>query len=164
MRRTTVVKVLAVVGAGLACGPATPTMTEPTPVKSTPLEGKIDGKPWKALSATASLRKAFSDDAGERWVDISSKQLDCGSFGGSPEIITVVPWQTGAVYNFGLQQNLTFVIRRDAGVTDNDVSTLGRLEVISAPPPDAGNATLRIRAVFKAEHEVEGEISVQVCD
>lgn len=146
-----------------ACGaPPTPEPVPPTPVASTPLTGKIDGVAWTPRSAVASARRAFSDDGGERWIDLGVGTFDCSNFIPEAELIGTVPWTVGA-YDFSLRQNVTFVVEED-GKTVNKVATNGRIELLSAPGPDAGVATLRIRARFDADNEIEGEVSLTVCD
>ncbi|MEW5741075.1 MAG: hypothetical protein AB1938_19290 [Myxococcota bacterium] len=141
----------------LSCGGGGGPSTDPIP--ATPLAGTFDGKPWTAAKGTASTR-AFNEP-GERWIDIASTALSCQSFGGEAQIIGTIPWTTGAVEEFGLSKNVTFVVRTDGGI-DNLVATTGRLEVISAP--DAGTGAIRLRAKFGSDFSVEGEVQLDVCD
>jgi hypothetical protein len=139
----------------LACGGG----SSGTPVASTPLAGTFNGQPWTAQKGRAN--PWGFDDGGERWIDIASSALPCGSFGGDPQIIGTIRWQTGAAYDLGLQENLTFVVQ-SGGTPQNYVATTGRVEVISAP--DAGTGTVRLRAKFDEDFDVEGEIQLDVCD
>lgn len=143
------------------CGTAEPMVNEPTPVASTPLSGTVGGAAWAAVSATASARRSFSDDGGERWIDIGSGAFDCSDFVPEAQIIGVFPWKVDA-YALSFNRNLTFVVHEADGGIENLVATNGRVEVISAP--DAGTATLRIRARYDAENEIEGQIDVTICD
>lgn len=144
-----------------ACG--APTAPDPTAVSSSPLAGTVGGQPWRAVGAVASARRAFTDDGGERWIDVSDKVISCAEFLPEAQVIGVVPWQVGA-YALSLRRNLTFVVHQSDGGLDNLVATSGRVEVVTAPGADAGIATLRIRARFDAENTVEGEVTVSVCD
>lgn len=145
-----------------ACGAPTSTPTV-VPVKSTPLAGTIGGAPWTARSAVASARRAFDEDGGRRWIDLGAGSFGCADFVPHAEIIGTVPWEAAA-YELSLRNNLTFVVRQPDGGIDNLVATTGRVELLSAPGPDAGPATLRLRAKFGADNDVEGEIAVTVCD
>jgi hypothetical protein len=140
----------------LSCGGGSPSSS--TPVASTPLAGTVDGKPWTASQGRANPWNF--DDGGERWLDISSAPLSCSQFFADAELIGTVPWHAGEAYDLGLQQNLTFVVKTDAGL-QNYVATNGRVEVISAP--DAGIGTVRIRAKFGSDFSVEGEVKLDVC-
>jgi hypothetical protein len=152
--------------AALSCG-SSPQMMMDVPVKQQPLAGKINGQPWSAVSATASAMKAFT--AGERWIDVYDTQIDCSVFSPNPdsEIIGTVPWQV-TNYNLGfggMSKTLTLVYHDDGGMVINEIITDGRVEVVSAPDPDAGTpALIRIRADQNENFDVEGEIHVQVCD
>lgn len=146
-----------------ACGAPTPMPPAPEPVKTTPLAGTIDGQPWAAVSAIASARRAFDEDGGRRWIDVGAGRFTCADFVPRAELIGTVPWQV-ASYELSLRNNLTFVVRQADGGIDNLVATSGRVELVTAPAPDAGPATLRVRAKFDAENTVEGEIAVVVCD
>ncbi len=140
-----------------SCGP------EETPgIASTPLAGTVSGAPWKALSATASARKAFSDDLSERWIDVGAGTFDCDTFGIEPELIGTIPW-SGTGYGFSLQQNLTIVTRED-GETINRVALRGRVELVTLTEPGGEPSVLRIRAEANDDNVVEGEIQVTVCD
>jgi hypothetical protein len=144
----------------VACGAPPP--SQPTPVKSTPLAGTVDGQPWQAISATASARKAFSD-GGERWIDVSgTDQLNCTSYNQQVQLIGTVPWVTGEAYGLSFTQNLTILTRIPDGGIINNIALSGRVEVVSAP--DAGVGTLRIRASAGSGNSVEGQIDVTVCD
>ncbi len=144
-----------------ACGSMPP--PGPTPVSSTPLAGTWNGVPWRAVSGVASARRAFSDDAGSRWLDVKNGQLTCADFVPAAQIIGIIPWQVGG-YDLSFQHNLTFVVDRPDGGLDNLVATQGRVELVDAPGPDAGPAHLRIRAHFDAQNSIEGEVTVTVCD
>lgn len=135
----------------------------PQPVASTPLTGRVAGVEWTASSAVASARRAFSDDASERWVDLGAGAFDCSDFLPDAELIGTLPWRTGA-YSLGLQRNLTFVVREADGGIRNKVATEGRVEFIEATGPDAGPSIVRIRARFDAENQVEGQVAISVCD
>ncbi|MFZ5438610.1 MAG: hypothetical protein ACOZQL_01310 [Myxococcota bacterium] len=145
-----------------ACG--APAGSSPTlaVVERTPLAGTIDGAPWVARSAVASARRAF-DDGGSRWIDVGAGAFTCADFVPRAELIGTVRW-TPTAYELSLRDNLTFVVERADGGIGNLVATTGRVEVVSAPGPDAGPALLRIRARFDARNEVEGEVAVTVCD
>ena len=157
MRRVLALAVVAV-AAALACGPGG--SSTPTPVASTPLAGTYNGSPWTAQKGRA---KAWPvGDGGERWLDVASAALPCSSFGGDPQLIGTIPWQTGVAVDFGLQENLTFVVDDGSGTPMNYVATNGRLEVISAP--DAGTGVVRIRAKYNDQFSVEGEVQLDVCD
>jgi hypothetical protein len=160
--------VLAVASAGavvaVACGGGSQMMMD-VPVKQQPLAGTVNGLPFTAVSATASGQLAMDTGGapGDKWIDIYDSQVDCSNSFPSytRKLITTVPWKVTS-YNFGFTQNLTFAYQDDAGVSQNEVATLGRAEIISAP--DAGTGTIRIRAEAHANNTVEGEIQVQVCD
>lgn len=141
-----------------ACGgPTTPTST---PVKSTPLAGTVDGQSWTASPGRASPWPF--EDGGLRWIDVSATAITCQDFAPVGQLIGTIPWHAGEAYDLGLQENLTFVVRGDAG-TENKVAFNGRVEVISAP--DAGGVgTVRIRARFSDNFDVEGEVQLNVCD
>ena len=143
------------------CGGAMmePVDAGPVPVATTPLQGTIGGAPWTAVSATAKGSRGFNP--GDKWVDIGSGTFTCDDFVAESDLIVNVPWATEA-YALSLQHNLTFVVHEADGGIQNKVATSGRVEVISAP--DAGTATLRIRARFDAQNSVEGQIDVKVCD
>jgi hypothetical protein len=114
------------------------------------------------VGGVASLKNAFNPDAGRRSLEISNKVIACGDFAAHSQILGLVPWTVGS-YELSLQQNLTFAVDVDGGI-DNLVATNGRVEVLSAPGPDAGVATLRIRATFDSDNSVEGEVAITVCD
>ena len=142
------------------CGPASQTEGD-AGVKSTPLAGTVNGQPWTAASATASAHKAFGD-GGEKWLDVGSTAFTCSTFIPDAQLIGVVPWQVGT-YPLSLSRNLTLVTRStDGGSTMNNVAISGRVEILSAP--DAGVATMRIRATANSQNTVEGQLDVQVCD
>jgi hypothetical protein len=150
---------------GLAgCGPAASTTPPaPVPVKSTPLAGTVNGQPWAPVSATASARKAFSEDGGEKWIDLGATHFTCNDFVPEAEVIGTIPWQTGAAYDLSLSHNLTIITHKpDGGGIVNNIAISGRVEVISAP--DAGVGTIRIRANASSDNAVEGQIDVTVCD
>lgn len=149
--------VVAAVVTALACGGGGPSSS--TPVASTPLAGTFNGQPWTAAKGRA--KPWTFDDAGERWIDIASTPVTCSQFFADSQLIGTIPWQTGATFELGLKDNLTFVMDTDAGI-QNYVATNGRVEVISAP--DAGTGVVRIRAKFGADFSVEGEIQLEVCD
>lgn len=130
---------------------------------STPLAGKVNGASWAAVSAVASARRAFSDDNSERWIDLGAGVFDCAAFIPEAEIIGTLPWKTGE-YALGLQRNLTFVVHETDGGISNNVATNGRVEFIEATGPDAGPSIVRIRARFDADNQVEGQVSITVCD
>lgn len=149
---------LAVLLAG--CGSMTQEVDAgPTPVATTPLQGTVGGASWTAVSATASGSQGFNP--GDKWVDIGAGTFDCTAFVPDSDIIVNVPWVEGA-YALSFSKNLTFVVREADGGIENKVATSGRVEVISAP--DAGTATLRIRAKFDEANSIEGQIDVSVCD
>lgn len=141
----------------VACGGGgTPSST---PVKSTPLAGTYAGQSWTAATGRASPWPF--DDGGERWIDVSANAITCQDFAPEGQLIGTIPWHTGEAYDLGLKQNLTFVVRGDAGI-ENKVAFNGRVEVIAAP--DAGVGTVRIRARFSDGFDVEGEVQLNVCD
>lgn len=141
-----------------ACGGGTPQTS--TPVKATPLAGTYDGQAWTAATGRASAWPF--DDGGLRWIDVSATAITCQDFAPEGQLIGTIPWHDGEAYDLGLQENLTFVVRGDAG-TENKVAFNGRVEVLSAP--DAGGVgTVRIRARFSDNFDVEGEVQLNVCD
>jgi len=150
--------------AALSCG-SSPQMMMDVPVKQQPLTGKINGTTFTAVSATASGQKAIDTGgtAGEKWVDIYDSQIDCSTAFPDPtrKVILTVPWQVTS-YDFGFSHNATLFYLDDAGVSQNIAALVGRAEIITAP--DAGTATIRVRADGNADNTVEGEVQVQVCD
>jgi len=150
---------LTAVLAALACGPSTPTVN---PVKQQVLTGTIGGQPFTFQSGTASGSKVFGNDGGEKWIDVyDAPAIDCSVFspGAQRELLGTIPWQVKD-YDLNLVHNLTLLSMG----SHNDIATSGRVEIVSAPPPDAGPATIRIRAYFDADNTVEGEVQLQVCD
>ncbi len=143
----------------LACGPSTP---QPVPVKQQVLTGNIGGQPFTFKSGTASGSKAFGSDGGQKWIDVyDAPAIDCTVFspGAQREVLGTIPWQVTS-YDLGFSQNLTLLSMG----SHNDVAISGRVEIVSAPPPDAGMATIRIRAYVDADNNVEGEVQLSVCD
>ncbi len=150
-------------GWALACGPSD---SGPTPVKQQPLTGAIAGQAFTAMSATASGSKAFGSDGGEKWIDIYDVPgIDCTVFSPNAqrEVLGTVPWQVTS-YDLDLAHTLTLL----SNGSHNDIATIGRVEIVSAPGPDAGLALIRIRAIAAGDadggNEVEGEVHLQVCD
>jgi hypothetical protein len=143
-----------------ACGPAGTSV--PLAVNASPLAGTVGGRPWRAVGGVAS-KNAFSPDSGTRSVEIGNKVIACNDCGAHAQLLTLVPWTVGT-YDLSLQRNLTFAVDLEDGGIDNLVATQGRVEVATAPGPDAGGASLRIRAAFDADNTVEGEVTITVCD
>ena len=143
-----------------ACGPAGTSI--PLAVNAAPLAGTLGGIPWRAVGGVAS-KSAFSPDSGTRRVEIGNKVIACNDFGAHAQVLTLVPWTVGT-YELSLQRSLTFAVDLEDGGIDNLVATQGRVEVVTAPGPDAGPASLRIRAAFDADNAVEGEATITVCD
>ena len=138
------------------------------PVAATPLTGSIEGKAFDAKSAVA--RKGFDD--GEKSIDIYDTAVTCKDFSPKAErkILISVPWTAGTNRDFkfslggGDSQTATFVIQANESDTPrNIVSTQGRVEIIDAPAEAGAKGKIRLRAVA-SEHNVEGEIEVEVCD
>ena len=147
------------VGLVAGCG-GPPEQQKPTPVKTTPLTGTVDGQAWTPIAATARTQ-SFSDP-GERWIDISATAFTCATFVPEAEIIGTVPWVTGTAYELSLARNLTIITHKPDGGIVNNIATNGRVEIVSAP--DAGVGTIRIRASAGTGNRVEGQIDVSVCD
>jgi len=143
----------------LLAGCGTPPPAASVPVAATPLAGKVAGASWTARGATASAHRAFSDDGGEKWVDISSSTLSCSGFP-EAQVIGTIPWNTPA-YDLSFSHNLTIVVHETDGGIMNYVAINGRVELYDVT--DAG-ARLRVRAIANADNSVEGEIGLTVCD
>jgi hypothetical protein len=152
-------------GWALACGPGDP--PPPVPVKQQPLTGMVGGQPFTARSATAHGSKVFMGDGGQKWIDVYDVPgIDCTVFspGAQREVLATVPWQVTS-YDLGLLHNVTLL----SDGSHNEAVTDGRVEIVSAPAPDAGQqALIRIRAIGTNGPDggsaVEGEVSLDVCD
>ena len=138
------------------------------PVAATPLAGSIEGAAFAAKSAVA--RKGFDD--GEKSIDIYDTEVTCKDFNPKAErkILISVPWTAGTSRDFKFDlggsdsQTATFVIQKNESDTPmNVISTQGRVEIIEAPTEAGAKGKIRLRAVA-SEHNVEGEIDVEVCD
>lgn len=131
-----------------------------SPVAKSALEGTIAGKSFKAASAVA--RAGFDDD-GTRSITIYEDVVTCadGFAGGESErmILTSAAWEDGFASAFSLQQNATLV----PAAGENFVATQGRIEIVSAAA--AGEkGTIRLRAYYDEDNQVEGEIEIEVCE
>ncbi len=138
------------------------------PVAATPLTGSVQGATFAAKSAVA--RKGFDD--GEKSIDIYDTEVSCKDFSPKAErkILITVPWTAGTSRDFKFSfggsdsQTATFVIQKNESDTPlNVISTQGRVEIIEAPTEPGAKGKIRLRAVA-SEHNVEGEIEVEVCD
>lgn len=146
----------------MACSTTADAGDGDAPVAETALTGSIGGTPFKAVSATA--HKGFGDDDSEKRIEVYESEVTCDSgFGGGGgdgrTIIITTKWEDGFEAPLSLNQNVTFYTPPG----DNNVATQGRLEVVKAPASGA-EGTVRLRAFIDDENQVEGEITVQVCD
>jgi hypothetical protein len=135
-----------------------------SPVKDTPLAGKINGIAFTATTALGSHRKAFStEEAPELWVDIYETTVTCAAFPTADrQIIAVVPWSGPTSYDLSLQKNLTLVWK-EGTTPHNQIVTDGRIE-LSATPAAPATTPLLLRASSGPDNTVEGRIDLQICD
>lgn len=127
------------------------------PVAKTALAGSIAGKSFKAISGTADVG---SD--GEASIAIYEEEVDCGSFGGKDTermILTAASWKDGYETGFSLSTQ-TATLSPAKG--ENLVAVTGRIEVIKAGEGEKG--TIRLRAYYDDDNQVEGEIDLKVCE
>ena len=144
----------------VACGTGTPDAGDSdSPVATSALTGSIGGTSFKAVSATA--HKGFDGDDKKR-IEVYDTEVECSAFGGGSEgrsIIIEAPWKDGFESGLGLDQNATFYTPPG----DNNVATQGRVEIVKAAAVGE-DATVRLRAYIDEDNQVEGEITVHVCD
>lgn len=132
-----------------------------SPVAESALTGSIGGTSFKAVSATA--HKGFGDDDGERRIEVYDTEVTCDAFGGGGgegrSIIITTKWEDGFEAALSLKQNVTFYTPPG----ENNVATQGRLEVVKAGA-SGEEGTVRLRAFIDDDNQVEGQVTVQVCD
>ena len=138
-----------------------------SPVASTPLTGVIQGRTFTPVGAVAVV-DTFSD-AGMRFLSVYEVAANCSNTNpqiqqGQGAILGYIAWKTGLTYNLDFTHSITLVYPDDAGTPQNDIAISGRVEEIDAPPDAGAMGTLRIRANFDAQNNVEGQVSVMACD
>lgn len=128
-------------------------------VKTQPLSGTVNGKPFTAKVAIA--RPGFS--SGEKQIDIYSVDATCDmqpqlAAGDHEILVTVKDWTEGASYQLDFSHSLTFV----EAPAQNFITFTGRVEILKAGS-DTEPGMLAVRADDQEKGSVEGQIKVVNC-
>jgi hypothetical protein len=140
-------------------GDGMPASDPGTPVKSQPLAGTINGKPFTGAVALAHPGSSGS----KKSVEVYGADATCDkpaplATGDHKILVSVDGWTDGSAYELDLNHSLTFV--EEPG--NNFITFSGRVEVVKAGT-NADPGTLRIRANDGDKGSVEGEVKVLSC-
>jgi hypothetical protein len=162
--------VLASVGCTVTPTPITSTSSGDSgaPVKQEVLAGTINGASFTAVSAIETSIGGLTS------VTVYDSAVTCASIPpevavGHPQILLDVdPWTSGAAYELGLAQTVTFLFLQSDGTLFDDIVTSGRVEVTTAATlaPDGGTGTagvIGIRANDPQYGSIEGQVPVIAC-
>jgi hypothetical protein len=130
-----------------------------TAVKSQPLAGTINGKPFTAKVAIA--RPGFSGSG--KQVDVYDVDATCDqqpalASGDHQILLDVANWADGTAYQLDTSHSLTFVEEP----ANNFVTFTGRVEVTKTGTADAPG-TIALRANDADKGSVEGQVQVLNC-
>jgi hypothetical protein len=154
---------LALMGCSITSVPGSSgTQSDPgTSVKSQPLAGTINGKPFTAKVALA--RPGFSKTSGGKELDIYSNDATCDKPpsllpGDHKILLSVNAWADGSSYQLDLSHSLTFFEQP----SENYVTFTGRVEVVKAGS-DTDPGMIGVRASDADKGSVEGQVKVINC-
>jgi hypothetical protein len=130
-----------------------------TAVKSQPLAGTINGKPFTAKVAIA--RPGFSGSG--KQIDVYDVDATCDqqpalASGDHEILLDVASWTDGAAYQLDTGHSLTFVEEP----ANNFVTFTGRVEVTKAGTSEEPG-TISLRANDEDKGSVEGQVKVLNC-
>ncbi|MGI5864618.1 MAG: hypothetical protein ACOX6T_21570 [Myxococcales bacterium] len=151
---------IALTAALLACGEEEEVNEPGHTIASTPLAGKIHGKPWTFVAGATS--NFLSDDEG-LFTKLYPAELSCQHFHGGDAtefILLQVPGQPGR-YPLSLARNVTLVTEKAAGETLNMVAISGVLEVSEVTDTGLKGG---LYARIDADYEVDGQFSASICE
>lgn len=127
-----------------------------SPVSSRPLDGMVDGRPFRAQSATG-----YTSPDGTITIHVHDDLVTCemGPFPPreSERLVGIwTSWVEGEAFQLEYGRTVSIVPYRSHNLS----VTLGRVEVVRAGKE---SGTVRLRADFDDDNHVEGEIDLVVC-
>jgi hypothetical protein len=133
--------------------------TDNTVIASTPLSGKVDGKPWTFVFGQTD---SFLSDETKLWTALYAETFPaCNGIPDNtqPEVLMQLPREPGS-YKLSLNLNATFAIRRGDTDTDNLVATKGKLVIDSVSATEVkGGAFIE----YDANNSVNGQFQATIC-
>jgi hypothetical protein len=156
MARVGVVVLGAVLAAGLgSCGGG-------SPISSQPLAGTINGKRWAFVGGETD---AFLSQGSDQFVaTLYDQAIDAPCAPSPPEgsnehLILSIPMAVGH-YSLSFALNQTFSYEDASGTAQNDITTIGALDVTSIT---AGRIAGGVAMVFGDKDGVDGQFTIDVC-
>jgi hypothetical protein len=131
-------------------------------ISGAPLTGKIDNQPWTFV---AGQTDAFLSSTGDQYfanlfdMPFSAPCAALQPQGATRSIILNLP-KTAGHYSLSLQLNQTFSYDDGTGTSQNDIATIGALDVteISATTIRGG-----VRMAYGAKDAVDGQFEITIC-
>lgn len=130
------------------------------PISTETLTGTVGGEDFTAVGGLAT-EDAF--EPGLYSIGIYNRAVACADrFSGNPGsyLLMFAPLASDTAYDFSLQKNATFVIRKDGEETLNDVALDGRFEVRELTDT---TATVGLR-MATGDSSVNGQVTLTRCE